>query len=220
MHSWNFAFMSKYQRLGISVAISIVIAAINVFTTISRNSIDFQQHPAASLFGALLVSPLGGLICYWVIGFLQSDNSRQSQQSTPGYISTSNNECLTKEEEQRYLIASQELEQDRLSQGVWAKAFSEADGDNVKARARYIRYRVAQLLAQSSSQPLPSPSSQPPAKVRAEPPSQRLPAPGTRPRANNPVALTDGDSIESYIADLDKRVASLKKALQGKSPLN
>lgn len=43
-----------------------------------------------------------------------------------------------------YEIVAEELRRNSLKQGLWAKAFAEADGDEPKARAAYIRYRVAQ----------------------------------------------------------------------------
>jgi hypothetical protein len=48
-------------------------------------------------------------------------------------------------EEQFYEIAGLEVAERRLVAGLMAKAFSEADGDERKAVARYIKYRVSQL---------------------------------------------------------------------------
>lgn len=44
-----------------------------------------------------------------------------------------------------YERVADELRQNMLKQGLWAKAFAEADGDKAKAQAAYIRYRVAEL---------------------------------------------------------------------------
>jgi hypothetical protein len=40
---------------------------------------------------------------------------------------------------------AKELEQQHLDRGLWTKAFAEADGDDARARALYIRLRAAQL---------------------------------------------------------------------------
>jgi len=45
-----------------------------------------------------------------------------------------------------YAQAMAELENGEHTSGLWAKAYSEANGDQNNARALYIRYRVKQLL--------------------------------------------------------------------------
>lgn len=50
-----------------------------------------------------------------------------------------------------YEIVGEELRSNSLKQGLWVKAFAEADGDNAKSQAAYIRYRVAELQAARSS---------------------------------------------------------------------
>ncbi|MFA5572776.1 MAG: hypothetical protein WDA42_06690 [Candidatus Bathyarchaeia archaeon] len=44
-----------------------------------------------------------------------------------------------------YQRVAEELRQNSIRQGLWAKAFAEADGDKAKTQAAYIRYRVAEL---------------------------------------------------------------------------
>jgi uncharacterized membrane protein YdbT with pleckstrin-like domain len=44
-----------------------------------------------------------------------------------------------------YDLVAEELRLKRLVDGVWIRAFSDAAGDEQKARAIYIKYRVAQL---------------------------------------------------------------------------
>ncbi len=48
-------------------------------------------------------------------------------------------------EEWFYEIAAREVAEKKFNPGMMAKAFSEADGDEKKAIARYIKYRVEQL---------------------------------------------------------------------------
>jgi hypothetical protein len=48
-------------------------------------------------------------------------------------------------------MVGEELRSNALKQGLWVKAFAEADGDNAKAQAAYIRYRVTELKAARSS---------------------------------------------------------------------
>jgi len=44
-----------------------------------------------------------------------------------------------------YEIVGKELEANMLCQGTWTKAFAEAEGNDEKAKALYIKLRVAQL---------------------------------------------------------------------------
>jgi hypothetical protein len=44
-----------------------------------------------------------------------------------------------------YQQAGEELESGEVAKGIWAKALVEADGDDAKTRARYIKHRVSAL---------------------------------------------------------------------------
>jgi len=48
------------------------------------------------------------------------------------------------DEEKFYELAYDEIESGDLKKGLWAKAFSEAEGDDKKAKALYIKYRFDQ----------------------------------------------------------------------------
>ena len=55
-------------------------------------------------------------------------------------------------EESLYEIAAAEVANKAFRPGVWAKAFTDADGDERKAAARYIDIRVEQFRAELESQ--------------------------------------------------------------------
>ena len=52
------------------------------------------------------------------------------------------------EEETRYEQAALEVSRGDISPGLWAKATAAADGDELKAKARYLGFRVEQLQFQ------------------------------------------------------------------------
>jgi hypothetical protein len=56
-------------------------------------------------------------------------------------------------EEELYAQAAAELEDGNRDEGLWAKCFAECDGDENKAKARYIRTR-AERLGQSNDETL------------------------------------------------------------------
>mgnify|MGYP001265158500 CR=1 FL=1 len=49
-------------------------------------------------------------------------------------------------EEDAYERAAEELAEETQSKGLWAKAFSDANGDEKTQRALYIKYRAEQLI--------------------------------------------------------------------------
>jgi hypothetical protein len=59
---------------------------------------------------------------------------------------------VRRDDEQLYEIAARELEANAPRKGLYAKAFAEAMGDEVKTKALYLKLRVAQLKAQPESE--------------------------------------------------------------------
>ncbi|SRR6266403_5704246 len=47
--------------------------------------------------------------------------------------------------QQFFDLVAKELEQGQLDRGLWAKAFADADGDDARTRALYLRARAARL---------------------------------------------------------------------------
>jgi len=58
---------------------------------------------------------------------------------------TGNTQRIQKEED-AYALASGEIESDTVQKGLWAKAFADADGDQQKQKALYLKYRASQIL--------------------------------------------------------------------------
>ena len=52
-------------------------------------------------------------------------------------------------EEDAYEKAAEEIENKSQNKGMWAKAFADADGDEQKQKALYLKYRAKQLSDQS-----------------------------------------------------------------------
>ena len=50
-------------------------------------------------------------------------------------------------EEDHWATALAELEDGVRRQGVWAKAFADSDGDDVRAKVAYLKARMQQLTA-------------------------------------------------------------------------
>lgn len=52
-------------------------------------------------------------------------------------------------EEHLYELAAEEIANNQIRPGLWAKAIAESDGDDAKAKARYIKLRVETMKAES-----------------------------------------------------------------------
>lgn len=52
-------------------------------------------------------------------------------------------------EEQLYEFAAEEIAANNIRPGLWAKAIAESDGDDAKAKARYIKLRVETMKAET-----------------------------------------------------------------------
>lgn len=52
-------------------------------------------------------------------------------------------------EEHLYELAAEEIAANSIRPGLWAKAIAEADGDDAKAKARYIKLRVETMKAEA-----------------------------------------------------------------------
>lgn len=52
-------------------------------------------------------------------------------------------------EERLFQLAAEEIAANNIRPGLWAKAISEADGDDAKAKARYIKLRVDMMKAET-----------------------------------------------------------------------
>ena len=55
-------------------------------------------------------------------------------------------------EEHLYELAAEEIAANNIRPGLWAKAIAESDGDDAKAKARYIKLRVETMKAEADLQ--------------------------------------------------------------------
>lgn len=93
-----------------------------------------------SIGGLLLIIPIVAIFL-WLIW---KANNKSKQVSV--------NEPDKTENDKFYDEVAREFQEKTLVAGLWTKAFAEMGGDDAKARALYIKYRVAQL-AEASRKP-------------------------------------------------------------------
>ena len=139
--------MKKTHRIALGIIVTVFIGFVSAYNTVQQNGIDYQAHPAAAILGAVIVSPLAGLIFYWLSGVFTSRAEKQNiMQPSNGSAQTDRNLDIF------YTQVASELQNKFLIPGLWTKAYAEANGDESKARAFYIKYRVAQLAVDDKPQ--------------------------------------------------------------------
>ncbi len=53
----------------------------------------------------------------------------------------------SEKEEQMYEQVAREMDDNKIDKGLWTKAYSDSEGDDMKTKTLYIRYRVEKLLS-------------------------------------------------------------------------
>jgi hypothetical protein len=100
----------------------------------------YQQHPTTVVLTDFFCGFLSGLIFYFGSGWLTGQKQRKIKHAG---------------EDKFYDEVARELQEKSIVAGLWTKAFAEMNGDDAKARALYIKYRVAQLADARREQPGP-----------------------------------------------------------------
>ncbi len=108
------------------------------FRAAKNNNQDYQEHPVASIVGSVIPSLLVAPVLYWFIGWLL--RRKKFEQVAPSFADPTKSEdyCF-------YEQVADELKSQNLISGLWTRAFAEMGGDDAKARALYIKYRIQQL---------------------------------------------------------------------------
>jgi len=118
---------------------ALVVGCMSAYRDIQKYGSDFQAHPMlpvvilTGFFGA----SLSVMFFYFVSRWLYRRKERKLKKAG---------------EDKFYDEVARELQDKPMIPGLWTKAFAEMGGDDAKARALYIKYRVAQLAAVSQQQ--------------------------------------------------------------------
>jgi len=129
--------MSKPTRILTAIAVTVALGVMFAYQDIQKNEPTYQAHPAVVILTDFFGASLSGLICYFGTGWLCRRKERKLKQA---------------EDDKYYAEVARELQGPPIP-GLWTKSFAEVNGDDAKARALYIKYRVAQL-AEASRQEL------------------------------------------------------------------
>lgn len=113
------------------------VGAIFSAASLATSSANYYQSQAEHYYAAVL-----GVIGWFVIGFVvgyawRKFNKIELIESTSTINDTD------------YLRAEEEFESELRDKGLWARCFAEADGNQVIARARYIKTRAIRISQNS-----------------------------------------------------------------------
>ncbi len=128
--------MNKATRILTTLTVSLVLGCQFAYRDSHANGQEYQAHPIIVVMSDFFCGSLSGLIFYFGSGWFANRKNKKRDEV---------------EKNKFYDQVALELQQKTLIAGLWTKAYAEMDGDEAKARALYIRYRVQQLLEISKS---------------------------------------------------------------------
>jgi hypothetical protein len=129
--------MSKPIRILTAILASLAIGGMFAYQDAQKNAPTYQQHPMTVVLTDFFCGFLSGLIFYFGSGWLAKRKERKLGKA--GDVKF-------------YEEVARELQEKPMVSGLWTKAFAEMGGDDAKARALYIKYRVAQLAAKANQE--------------------------------------------------------------------
>ena len=91
-----------------------------------------SEHPVAAAMGILTTTSLMSGLVYFIA---RAKNKKEDAFNSQYHYDT----------------VAQELHNANLKGGLWARAIAEASGENDRAKALYIKFRVAQLVEESKN---------------------------------------------------------------------
>ncbi len=125
--------MNHPLRILTAILVTFVVGSFCVYDTIKQNDIAYQSHPAVAVITAFWGAALSGLICYFGSGWLFRRRERIGNSKDSKF----------------YDQVARELQDGPPIPGLWTRAYAEVSGDDAKARALYIQYRVQQLRGEA-----------------------------------------------------------------------
>lgn len=147
-------FGANFNEMGLPFGFSLILVLINSILMV----MILRESKYAFLISTIIgLNPLlwlvNGVYLYrrWNHPVLNKPNSPKSisnrKNDTEGdQLSNSRYSHYSRIEESAYEQAARELEKNEVRKGLWAKAFSEADGNEQVAGARYIKMRSEQIM--------------------------------------------------------------------------
>ena len=143
--------MNKPIRILTAILVSLLIGGMYAYQDAQKNELPYQSHPVVAILTDFFCGSLVGLIFYFGSGWLAGRKKRKINQATNSHPIYENKPSNVRDDK-FYDEVARELQEKSIIPGLWTKAFAEMDGDEAKARALYIRYRVQQLAADASRQ--------------------------------------------------------------------
>lgn len=152
-------FMDVEDAVAVSKLLGVVIGVLCIFPSVRRMH-DLNKSGWFFLFG--FVPILNIVLSFFLLLMKGTDGSNDYGESpnkscsggvavnvkSPAVPESDKRVSVEVNEDALYEQVAEEIESDHLVRGVWIRAFAEADGDENRAKAIYIKTRVAQLLEQ------------------------------------------------------------------------
>jgi hypothetical protein len=142
--------MNKPTRILTSIFVSLALGGMNAYHDSVKMTPEYQAHPVVTIIGNFFWAGLiAGSIVYFGSGWIAKRKERNVNKTN----NPSGGDAYSgKVDDRFYDEVARELQENPMVPGLWTKAFSETGGDDAKARALYIKYRVMQLSEASQRQ--------------------------------------------------------------------
>lgn len=127
-----YKFLLWFDAIAAGVVVSILLFSYS----------DVSKYVGYSVVEVSLLFIVVFLVTYGLYRYFKSKNDL--------IYGSSSNASVTSMDEKHWEQVSEELRNGQRIDSLWIRAFSEADGDNNKANARYIKLRVDQLKGNKS----------------------------------------------------------------------
>jgi hypothetical protein len=143
-HSSKLRPAEKSFRILGTALVTITLGAYFAYQTVTQNGLPYQSHPVAVIITDFFCGFLLGLIYYFSSGYFAKRKKRATIQThtLPGSSESGGSDFIT---DAIYDQIGAELQNDSVNRGLWTRAYADANGDDAKTRALYIKYRAAQL---------------------------------------------------------------------------
>jgi len=127
------------------IAYVVLVAASVIGRLIGEGALD-EAFWIKTLIGTGIATLMIGAVAWLVKKAYRPDSPlKQSDIQSPQDIHPPNSNDSYAVEDQFYSVVADELSTGSIEKGAWTQAFSEADGNDAKAKAFYIKIRVRQL---------------------------------------------------------------------------
>ena len=141
--------MASFTKPGlhrILISTYVILVAASVIGRSAGDGVLDEAFWIKTLIGYAIAIVFVGAVAFLMKKALRSENAlNPSVAQQPQSLNQSKNNCCNEVEDGIYEVVADEISTGSIQTAAWTQAFSEADGNDARAKAFYIKIRVRQL---------------------------------------------------------------------------